>query len=58
MTIWYAVQKKSEDAWDNGSHDLREAVQMLAKQKSGLIAVVDEDDNFCLDEIEYKTLFE
>lgn len=57
MTIWSAVQEKGEDAWDNGSHDLREAVQMLAEQGSGLIAIIDDDDNFCLDEIEYKDLF-
>lgn len=57
MTIWYAVQEKSEDAWDNGSLDLHEAVQMLAEQGSGLIAIIDDDDNFCLDAIEYKDLF-
>lgn len=57
MTVWYAVQGNREDAWDSGSHDLHEAVQMLAEQGSGLIAVVDEDQNFCLDEIEYKDLF-
>lgn len=57
MTVWYAVQESREDAWDNGSHDFYEAVQMLAEQRSGLIAVVDEDQDFCLDEIEYKDLF-
>lgn len=57
--IWYAVQESREDAWDDGSHDLHEAVQMLAEQGSysGLIAVIDEDDNYCIDEIEYKQLF-
>lgn len=57
MAVWYAVQEKSEDAWDNGSHDLHEAVQMLAEQGSGLIAIIDDDDNFCLNEVEYKDLF-
>lgn len=57
MTVWYAVQESREDAWDNGSHDLHEAVQTLAEQGSGLIAVIDEDQNFCLSEIEYKDLF-
>lgn len=57
MTIWYAVQESREDAWDNGSHDLHEAVQMLAEQGSGLIAVIDEDQEFCLDEIDFEKLF-
>lgn len=57
MTVWYAVQESREDAWDNGSHDMQEAVQMLAEQGSGLIAVIDEDQDFCLDAIEYKDLF-
>lgn len=57
MTVWYAVQGNREDAWDNGSHDMQEAVQMLAEQGSGLIAVIDDDDNFCLDAIKYKDLF-
>ena len=57
MSIWYAVQENREDAWDNGSHDMHEAVQMLAEQRSGLIAVIDEDDNYCIDEIEYGKLF-
>lgn len=57
MTVWYAVQGNREDAWDNGSHDLHEAVQMLAEQGSGLIAVVDEDQDFCLNEIDYEKLF-
>lgn len=57
MTVWYAVQKKSVDAWDNGSHDLHEAVQMLAEQGSGLISIIDEDDSFCINVIEYEELF-
>lgn len=56
MKIWYAVQEKGEDAWDNGSLDMQEAVQMLAEQGSGMIAIIDDDDNFCLDVIEYKDL--
>lgn len=57
MTVWYAVQGSREDAWDNGSHDMIEAVQMLAEQGSGLIAVINEDTNYCIDEIEYKDIF-
>lgn len=57
MKVWYAVQESREDAWDNGSHDMQEAVQMLAEQGSGLIAVIDEDQDFCLNEIEYEELF-
>lgn len=59
MSIWYAVQENNEDACDYGSHDMHEAVQMLAEQGSysGMIAVFDDVDNFCLAEIEYKELF-
>ena len=57
MAVWYAVQGNREDAWDNGSHDFHEAVQMLAEQGSGLIAIIDEDQDFCLDEIDFEKLF-
>lgn len=53
---WYAVQKTREDPWDYGSHDLEEAKSMLREQGSGLIAVIDEDTNFCEDEILYEDI--
>lgn len=58
MKKWYAVQKTSEDAWDYGSADKAEAVKMLKEQGHGLIAVIDVDDNFCIDEIRYEDLEE
>ena len=54
--IWYAVQKTREDAWDYGSHDKDEAIKMLKEQGSGLIAVIDEEDSFCLEEILFEDL--
>ena len=50
---WYAVQEHRDDAWDYGSHDYDEAVEMLKRQEGGLIAVIDEESNVCVDEIEY-----
>ena len=55
--IWYAVQKTSADAWDFGSYDFEEAKQMLKEQGSGLIAVIDEEDSFCLQEFRYEDFF-
>lgn len=54
MTKWYAVQETREDAWDYGSHEYEKAVEMLKEQGSGLIAVIDEDSNVCIEEIEYE----
>lgn len=54
---WYAVQEDRTDAWDNGSHDYTEAVQMLEAQGSGLIAVIDENTGCCVEEIEYEEIF-
>ena len=56
MKKWYAVQRDRSDAWDNGSHSYAEAVEMLKKQGYGLIAVIDEDNEYCLDEIEYSEI--
>ena len=56
MKKWYAVQRDRSDAWDNGSHSYEEAVEMLKKQGYGLIAVIDEDNEYCLDEIEYSEI--
>lgn len=58
MGLWYAVQKEKTDAWDNGSHNYGEAVDMLRAQGCGLIAVVDENTGFCEDEIAYEDLFD
>ncbi|MBQ2001855.1 MAG: hypothetical protein II240_00975 [Bacteroidaceae bacterium] len=49
---WYAVQRDREDAWDNGSFDYDEAVAMLRTQGEGLIAVIDDETNVCIEEIE------
>ena len=56
MKKWYAVQRDRSDAWDNGSHSYEEAVEMLKEQGYGLIAVIDEDNEYCLDEIEYSEI--
>lgn len=53
---WYAVQETREDAWDIGSHDYDEAVRMLREQGHGLIAVINEAEAFCEDEIEYEDI--
>lgn len=54
--VWYAVQRESSDAWDNGSCDFEEAKRMLKEQGSGLIAVIDEEDSFCLEEIRFEDI--
>lgn len=56
--LWYAVMEKSTDAWDYGSHDFYEAVDMLKKQGYGEIAVIDEDDAFCINEYSYDDVVE
>jgi hypothetical protein len=54
--IWYAVQEQSSDGWDKGSYNINEAVAMLKEQGRGLIAAIDEEDAFCLDEYTYDEL--
>lgn len=54
--FWYAVQMDRTDAWDNGSHDWIEAGKMLMEQGEGLIAVIDEETNVCVDEYEYESV--
>lgn len=54
---WYAVQETREDAWDNGSYDFDEAVEMLKKQGAGLIAVINDDTEVCEDEIGFEDIF-
>ena len=51
---WFAAQEDSADAWDNGSHDYETAVRMLLEQGHGLIAVINEDTNYCVQEITYE----
>lgn len=51
MKTWYAVQETREDAWDYGSADKAEAIKMLKEQGHGLIAVINEETNYCEDEI-------
>lgn len=50
---WFAVQEDSADTWDNGTHDYEDAVRMLLEQGHGLIAVINEDTNYCAQEITY-----
>ena len=54
--IWYAVQEQSSDGWDYGSYNIDEAVAMLKEQGHGLIAAIDEDNAFCMDEYTYDEL--
>ena len=56
MARWYAVQEERTDAWDYGTHDYDEAVKMLKEQGCGLIAVIDEETNFCEEEITFEEL--
>ena len=57
MKKWYAVQKTREDAWDYGSENYDEAVEMLKNQGYGLIAVI-ENDTECVDERLYDDIAE
>ena len=50
---WFAVQETSEDDWSCGSYDFDTAVKMLRGQGHGLIAVINEDTNYCVQEITY-----
>ena len=50
---WFALQETAGDPWDNGTHDYEDAVRMLLEQGHGLIAVIDEDTNYCVQEITY-----
>ena len=50
---WFALQETAGDPWDNGTHDYEDAVRMLLEQGHGLIAVIDEDTNYCVQEINY-----
>lgn len=55
---WYAVQETSDDEWGYGSYNFDEAVQMLKAQGHGLIAVIDEENNYCEKEITYEEIEE
>lgn len=50
---WFAVQEDSADAWDNGTYNYKKAVDMLKKQGHGLIAVIDQDHDYCVQEIAF-----
>lgn len=53
--IWYAVQENKSDGWDGiGSYDFRTAAEMLKSQRYGLIAAVDEENQFCVNEYAYE----
>lgn len=54
---WYAVQEDCTSAWDYGSYDYYEAVDMLISQGHGLIAVIEETENpVCVDEIKFEDI--
>ena len=53
MHIWYAVQEDPSDSWDYGSRDFEKAMKMLNEQGYGLIAVIDDDSQTCIDEYYY-----
>ena len=57
-TIWYAVQTKRTDAWDYGSYDYDEAVEMLNQQGGGLIAIINEATNFCEGELSFEDVID
>jgi len=54
--IWYAVQESPEDAWDYGSNDFETAKEMLLNQGHGLIAEIDTETNFCLNQFWYNEM--
>lgn len=55
--IWYAVQENKSDGWDGiGSYDFREAAGMLKSQGYGLIAAVDEENQFCVNEYTFEEI--
>lgn len=54
--LWYAVQKDSTDDWDYGTYDYYEAIEMLKDQGCGLIAYIDEETSFCVEEFHYEDL--
>ena len=56
MKKWYAVQMDRTDAWDKGSFDYDEAIQILKNQGFGLIAVIEDDE--CVEEIEYNDIYD
>lgn len=51
MKKWYAVQNETTDAWDFGSYDLEEAIGMANETGCDIIAVIDEENEFCLEEL-------
>ena len=53
---WYAVQRESSDPWDNGTYNYDEAIKMLREQGEGLIAVIDEESNYCIEEIRFEEI--
>lgn len=55
--IWYAVQENKSDGWDGmGSYDFRTAAEILKSQGYGLIAAVDEENQFCVNEYPYEEI--
>lgn len=54
--IWYAVQESPEDGWDYGSADFVTAREMLMNQGHGLIAEIDTETNFCLNQFWFEEM--
>lgn len=54
--IWYAVQESPADTWDYGSSDFETAKEMLLNQEHGLIAEIDTETNFCLNQFWYNEM--
>lgn len=54
--IFFAVTSDDYTEWDRGSGDLAKAVEMLeeatAIEGNAVIAIIDVDDSFCLDEMD------
>lgn len=56
MKTWYALQNNRSDSWDYGTYDFSYSLKMLQRQGHGLIAVIDESINTCINEIWFDDL--
>ncbi len=51
MKLWYALTGPYYDTWDDGYYDLKEAyARLMSDSERDSIAVIDEEQNFCLNE--------
>lgn len=52
VNYWYAIQEETTDAWDDGSYDLSEAIEMANDKGYDIIAVIDESNGgLCVEEL-------